>query len=367
MSQSICSVSEYNVIVIGCGHAGLEAGFIASRLCSKTAIITVSERNIGKLSCNPSVGGVSKSHLVCELSCLGGLMGTIADRAAVAAQMLSLSAPTKSLRLQVDKRLYSALSAQMLLKCGIQVIEAVATNIKCASSKFEIELAQLGTIRTKALVLAAGTFARSVCHVGACSLALDRLSCKSNDCIYSFLKAHGISLRRFKTGTSPRLEKSSICWLSAIKNKTSAFKYGFYNTLNRITLSMCCSWVRTNSSVYALIAANTAKTPFKLGQLLARGPKYCLSIEDKMLKFGCKPQKLIIEPEAIGANTVYINGLSTSMPIEVQLLMLKRICALKMRRLCEQVTLWSMTRCAQTTWRIRLKALEFVICTQLAK
>lgn len=204
--------NDYDIVVIGCGHAGLEAALIASKTCPKTIVISAG-RSIGKLSCNPSMGGVSKSQLVCELSCLGGITGSISDRVALAAQLLNVNShkPTNSLRLQLDKRLYKLLSEQTLTTHRIQITKALAKQIKRVSKGFEIKLEHSHEIKAKAIVLTTGTAARSVCRIGECSLALDRLSDKSSDCVYNLFKAHGASLKRFKTGTSPRLEKASVC------------------------------------------------------------------------------------------------------------------------------------------------------------
>ncbi len=233
--------NNYNVVVIGCGHAGLEAALIASKMCPKTIVITAGG-NIGKLSCNPSIGGVSKSQLVCELCCLGGTIGSISDRVALAAQLLNASGhkPANSLRLQLDKRLYKLLSEHTLTAHKVQIINAVVTRIKRVPDGFEIKSEQLNVIKTKTIVLTAGTAARSVCRIGECSVALDRLSDKSNDCVYNLFKAHGVNLKRFKTGTSPRLAKASVCWPAASKNKDVTTKHGFCKALNRITLNANC-------------------------------------------------------------------------------------------------------------------------------
>ncbi|AHL31080.1 MAG: tRNA uridine 5-carboxymethylaminomethyl modification enzyme GidA [Candidatus Hodgkinia cicadicola] len=293
-------------------------------MCSKTVVISA-DGNAGKLSCNPSMGGVSKSQLICELCCLGGTIGSISDRAALGAQLLNVRNHklTSSLRLQLDKRLYKLLSTHSLTTHKIKIVKALVTQIKRISKGFEIKLEQLDAITTKTIVLATGTSARSVCRIGECSLALDRLSDKSNECVYSLFKAHGASLKRFKTGTSPRLEKASVCWSAASQNKDVATRHGFCGTLNRVTLSTRCKWTHTNEAVYTLIKASANQAPMCLGRLLAKGPRYCLSIEGKTLKFGRKPQKLIMEPEATGSSSVYVNGLSTSMPIELQLQLLK--------------------------------------------
>lgn len=233
--------NSYNVVVIGCGHAGLEAALIASKMCPKTVVISAGS-NIGKLSCNPSIGGVSKSQLICELCCLGGTIGHISDRVALSAQLLNVRNHklANSLRLQLDKRLYKLLSAHALTTHKIQTIKALVTQIKRVSKGFEINLEQSDAIKAKTVVLTTGTSARSVCRIGECSLALDRLSDKSNDCVYNLFKARGASLKRFKTGTSPRLEKASVCWPAASKNKDVTTKRGFCKPLNRVTLSACC-------------------------------------------------------------------------------------------------------------------------------
>ncbi len=181
-------------------------------MCPKTVVITAGSA-IGKLSCNPSMGGVSKSQLICELCCLGGTTGSISDRVALAAQLLNAGdhKPNSSLRLQLDKRLYKLLSEQTLTAHKVQIIKAIVTRIKRVPDGFEIKSKQLNVIKTKTIVLTTGTSARSVCRIGGCSVALDRLSDKSNGCVYNLFKAHGASLKRFKTGTSPRLAKASVC------------------------------------------------------------------------------------------------------------------------------------------------------------
>ncbi|XXN19807.1 MAG: FAD-dependent oxidoreductase [Candidatus Hodgkinia cicadicola] len=325
-SQTNNAIKNYDTVVIGCGHAGLEAILIAQKLGLKTAIITISKKNIGSLSCNPSVGGTGKSHLVCELNCLGGSMGSISDRTALVAQILNASKgrATRSLRIQVDTKLYKLLSMQILLVNKICIINATVLQICRVSTGFKIKLENSNTIITKTLVLTVGTFVRSVCHIGECSLASDKLKNKSNSCIYDFLKTHGVSFKRLKTGTSPRLEKTSIQCINN-NDKTNKLKHGFCGKLNQTTLNMTCRQAYTNEKIHSVIKNNAKKSALWIGRLLAKGPRYCVSIEDKVSRFYNKPQKLIMEPEAINSNSVYVNGLSTSIPIEIQLLVLKFI------------------------------------------
>ncbi|XXN13858.1 MAG: FAD-dependent oxidoreductase [Candidatus Hodgkinia cicadicola] len=327
--------TKYDVVVVGCGHAGLEAAIIASKQFANTAIIAISKSNIGKLSCNPSIGGVSKSHLVSELCCLGGEIGKISDSCALVAQTLnsSKSKMAQALRLQVDKRLFKMLSFRALISSKTKVIIATVTRIRLVNKEFEIELNYLNKITTKTLVLATGTFARSVCHVGECALALDRLTDKTNDCLYCFLKTHFVNLKRLKTGTSPRLSKASIDWRYVNSDNCKLIKYGFFRALNLMTLNMRCGWVHTNARVYMLVSNNVNSSSTRTGRLLAKGPRYCVSIEDKVTKFGNKPQKLILEPEATDTESVYVNGLSTSMPLETQLLITSSVKAFKNSKL----------------------------------
>ncbi|XXM90203.1 FAD-dependent oxidoreductase [Candidatus Hodgkinia cicadicola] len=323
--------NNYNIVIIGCGHAGLEAALIATKMCPKVAIVIVNKANVGRLSCNPSVGGISKSHLVSEVSCMGGLIGSISDKTALVSQMLNANRnkSSSSLRLQVDKRLYALLSIKVLLESGIKIIEETATQIRRCSEGFEISLTRQNLIRTKMIVLAAGTAARSMCHIGDCSLALDRLTDKSNDCVYNFLKANGISFKRFKTGTSPRIKKASIKWTETNTDKSKPSTHGFCKTLNKTILKMHCKWTHTNENTHKTITNNMSKASSHIGRLLASSPRYCMSIEEKALRFKNKPQKLVIEPESVDSNSAYINGLSTSMPIEIQLLVLAQINAFK--------------------------------------
>ncbi|ATY93518.1 tRNA uridine 5-carboxymethylaminomethyl modification enzyme MnmG [Candidatus Hodgkinia cicadicola] len=326
ISQPSNTSIDYDIVVIGCGHAGLEAIITASKYNLKTAIITASKSTIGNLSCNPSIGGVGKSHLVYELSCLGGVMGIISDRSALVAHILNSSKgkSAQSLRIQVDTKLYKLLSIRTLLMSKIRIINAVVLQIRRILTGFEIKLENSDLIKTKILILTVGTFVRSICHVGECSLALDKLKNKSSDCVYNFLKTYGVSFKRLKTGTSPRLKKKSIRW-EKIPSELNMLKHGFYGSLNRATLNMNCKPTYTNENFHTIIRDNISKSALQAGRMLAKGPRYCISVENKVLKFHNKLQKLIVEPESINSSSVYINGLSISAPIEVQSLALKSI------------------------------------------
>ncbi|WGS83377.1 MAG: FAD-dependent oxidoreductase [Candidatus Hodgkinia cicadicola] len=325
------STTAADVLIIGCGHAGLEAANAASKLGVKTAVITARESDVGKLACNPSIGGISKSHLICELSCLGGIIGKIADQTAIVAQTLNASKgkAVQSLRLQIDSSLYKLASAKALAEAGVLLSYHSVENIACSSEGFTVTLDSFAKIKAKTIILAVGTSVRSICHIGECALPLNRLDSKTTDAVYKFLKARGVSINRFKTGTSPRLAKQSISWSTSYANQFNRHEYGFCKRLNHSILTMEVVATLVQTTVCNLIKLNSNKSSLHRGRLLARGPKHCMSIEDRVLKFDHKPQKLVIEPEGASADSAYVNGMSTSVPLEVQLLALKLIASFK--------------------------------------
>ena len=323
---------EYDVLVIGAGHAGTEAALAAARLGAKTVLLTTNCDTVGQMSCNPAIGGVGKGQIVREIDALGGAMGEAIDATGIQFRMLNRrkGPAMHSPRAQADKRLYQAeikriVEEQPNLSLRQEVVEDIVTRKRDGGSEKAKEVLGVrvrGDVHyhAKAVVLTTGTFLSALMHTGEAKTAGGRAGEGTSSGISGALKRLGIRLERFKTGTPPRLNGRSIDYDKLEEQPGDDYPQPFSFLNDRLQVDQLpCHITYTNESVHALIQENLARAPMYTGQIESSGPRYCPSIEDKIVRFAEKSQhQLFLEPEGRNTREVYVNGLSTSLPRDVQ-------------------------------------------------
>ena len=326
---------DYDVLVIGAGHAGTEAALAAARLGAKTAILTTNCDTVGQMSCNPAIGGVGKGQIVREIDALGGAMGRAIDVTGIQFRMLNRrkGPAMHSPRAQADKRLYQAeikriVEEQPNLSLRQEVVEDLVTEKgEGGRGKGEIEERIVGIrvrsdaiYRAPVVVLTTGTFLQALMHTGEAQTAGGRAGEGTSGGISAALARLGIRLERFKTGTPPRLNGRTIDYSRIEEQPGDDVPQPFSFLNDSLTVDQLpCHITYTNAAVHALIQANLNRAPMYSGQIDSNGPRYCPSIEDKVVRFADKEQhQLFLEPEGRQTLEVYVNGLSTSLPRDVQ-------------------------------------------------
>lgn len=317
-----------SVVVIGGGHAGIEAALASARMGVPTTLVTLDAGKIGEMSCNPSIGGVGKGQLVKELDALGGQMGRTADATGIQFKRLNTrkGSAVQSSRCQSDKKLY-ALRMQKIVgeQAGLTVLEAEVKAIRTQNGAIEgVEVATGGGIRSflpaQGVVVTSGTFMRALMHTGADQKPGGRFGEKSSEGLSDSLRELGFTIHRLKTGTPPRLIAGSIDFskMERQPGDTPPRRFSFWETQIELP-QVDCFLTYTNPSTHEAIRENLERSPLYSGQIKGVGPRYCPSIEDKVVKF---PQKerhsLFFEPEALDSDWIYPNGISTSLPADVQ-------------------------------------------------
>jgi len=316
----------YDVLVIGGGHAGIEAAHASAKLGVRTGLVSFNKNSIGTLSCNPAVGGLAKSQLVKEIDALGGLQGRIADRAAIQIRVLNESKgpAVRATRVQCDKVEYPKIALEMLSKINnLTLIEGEVTEInRLGPGDFRVVLASGNEIFCSKLVITTGTFLKSTMFCGDERSQGGRFGEASSQALSESFSGLGLKLRRLKTGTPPRLHKDSIDWSVCEEQiSLSSGQFSFYqkpndfNGLGRIS----CYITYTNTATHSVIADNFHRSPMYRGDIVGVGPRYCPSIEDKVKRFSDKDRhQVFLEPESLSLPDIYVNGVSTSLPAEVQ-------------------------------------------------
>jgi tRNA uridine 5-carboxymethylaminomethyl modification enzyme len=317
-------MASFDVIVIGGGHAGCEAAAAAARLGAKTALLTQSPATIGTMSCNPAIGGLGKGHIVREIDAFDGLMGRVADAAGIQFRVLNRAKgpAVRGPRAQADRRLYretmqSALSTIEYLT----IIEGEAADLLIADRKLSgIATLDGREIRCGALVLTTGTFLRGMIHIGARTLPAGRMGENPSIVLGQRLQDLGFDFGRLKTGTPPRLDGSTIDWGALERQSGDPEPEPFsYLTDSIAGPQVDCFITRTTPDSHRIIAENLSESPVYSGAISGKGPRYCPSIEDKINRFNDREShQIFLEPEGRGESTVYPNGISTSMPEEIQ-------------------------------------------------
>ena len=323
--------SDFDVIVIGGGHAGSEAAAAAARMGARTALVTHRIDTLGEMSCNPAFGGLGKGHLVREIDALDGLMGRMADRAGIQFRLLNRSKgpAVRGPRTQADRKLYRRhMQAELKSTPGLVLVEASAEDIAISAGGVTgVVLADGRTLRCRAVVLTTGTFLRGLIHIGERKIPAGRVGEAPATGLSLTLERLGLRLGRLKTGTPPRLDGTTINWAAVEMQPADDPPVPFSFLTDRITTPQIeCGITRTTPRTHAIINANLHRAPMYSGQIEGTGPRYCPSIEDKVVRFaGRENHQIFLEPEGLDDPTVYPNGISTSLPEDVQLDLLKTI------------------------------------------
>jgi tRNA uridine 5-carboxymethylaminomethyl modification enzyme len=330
--------ARFDVVVVGGGHAGCEAAAAAARMGARTALITHRFATIGAMSCNPSIGGLGKGHLVREVDALDGLMGRVADAGGIQFRVLNRrkGPAVRGPRAQADRKLYAA-AMQLAIQntANLTVLEAEVDDLIVGPGVAGVRLGDGREIECGAVVLTTGTFLRGLIHIGEQQIPAGRAGEAPATGLSKTLERAGFALGRLKTGTPARLDGTTIDW-SAVEMQPGDTPPEPFSTLtDRITTPQVqCGITRTTAATHAVIRANVHRSPMYSGQIKSRGPRYCPSIEDKIVRFGDRDgHQIFLEPEGLDDTTVYPNGISTSLPQDVQAALVATIPGLEKARI----------------------------------
>jgi tRNA uridine 5-carboxymethylaminomethyl modification enzyme len=327
----ISQQNSFDVIVIGGGHAGCEAASAAARLGAKTALVTHGFATVGAMSCNPAIGGLGKGHLVREVDALDGLMGRVADAGGIQFRMLNRrkGPAVRGPRAQADRKLYAAaMQAAIIETANLSVVEGEADELIVSNGRvIGIRLGNCRELSTGSVVITTGTFLRGLIHLGEKNWPAGRVGEAPAIGLSASFERAGFTLGRLKTGTPPRLDGTTIDWSAVEMQPGDEPPEPFSVMTDRITTPQIqCGITRTTPLTHEVIRANVHRSPMYSGQIKSSGPRYCPSIEDKIVRFGDRDgHQIFLEPEGLEDSTVYPNGISTSLPEEVQLAILATI------------------------------------------
>jgi tRNA uridine 5-carboxymethylaminomethyl modification enzyme len=329
--------ARYDVIVVGGGHAGCEAAAAAARMGARTAMITQRPATIGAMSCNPSIGGLGKGHLVREVDALDGHMGRVADAGGIQFRVLNRrkGPAVRGPRAQADRKLYAAaMQAAIESMANLTVIAGEVDDLLVAGHVTGVRLTDGREFRAGAVVLTTGTFLRGLIHIGERQIPAGRVGEAPALGLSRTLERAGLALGRLKTGTPPRLDGSMIDWAAVERQPGDEPPEPFSVLTERIANPQVeCGITRTTPATHEIIRANVHRSPMYSGQIKSRGPRYCPSIEDKIVRFGERDgHQIFLEPEGLDDTTVYPNGISTSLPEDVQLKLVASIPGLERAR-----------------------------------
>ncbi|WP_103620104.1 tRNA uridine-5-carboxymethylaminomethyl(34) synthesis enzyme MnmG [Campylobacter concisus] len=322
---------DYEIIVVGGGHAGIEASLAAARMGKQTLLITILAEQIGAASCNPAIGGLAKGHLVKEIDALGGQMGLTTDAVGIQFRVLNESKgpAVRGSRAQIDMDRYRVYMRNLLLNTpNLEISQEIATEILSENGEVTGIKTHLNNIyNAKKVIITTGTFLNGLIHVGFNKLEAGRVGELSAKDLSSSLRELGLNLGRLKTGTCPRIDAKTINFEILEKQDGDAKPVAFsFRTKNFSPTQLPCYIAYTNETTHEIIRSNFDKAPLFTGQIEGIGPRYCPSIEDKINRFGDRDRHhLFIEPQTLEATEYYINGFSTSLPYEVQVQMLRSV------------------------------------------
>lgn len=325
--------SNYDIVVVGGGHAGIEAASAAARMGCKTVLVTMSIESIGRLSCNPAIGGMAKGQLVREIDALGGEMARIADASGIQFKMLGRSkGPAMwSPRSQNDKDIYPRVAQQRLLDLGgLDLIEDSILDVAIEDCRVRgVILARAGEIRCSVVVVCSGTFLSGRMHVGLTSQQGGRVGEPSAESLTGALQSVGIRTGRLKTGTPPRVDRDSIDFGHCTVDHGDVEPVPFSRSTKSVQNEISCFFTETSDATHSVLRRGFDRSPMFTGRIQGTGPRYCPSIEDKIHRFPDRSShQIFLEPEGVGSRSVYVNGFSTSLPEDVQVAGLQTMPAL---------------------------------------
>ena len=326
---------SYDVVVIGAGHAGCEAAAAAARMGARVALVTLRMSDVGVMSCNPAIGGLGKGHLVCEIDALDGVMGRAADAAGIQFRLLNRrkGPAVRGPRAQADRALYRKAMQRLLRKTPrLDMLSGEVVDLAGSGDRVEgVVLADGQIVPARAVILTSGTFLNGVIHVGDRSFRGGRMGASAVSCLSERVRGFGLSMGRLKTGTPPRLDGRTICW-DGIEMQPGDEDPAFFSTLTTglSARQVACGITRTTERTHDIIRANLERSAMYSGRIAGTGPRYCPSIEDKVVRFADKDShQIFLEPEGLDDPTIYPNGISTSLPEEVQVEYVRSIPALE--------------------------------------